>query len=155
MNKFIVTLSTLMFTISAHAQIIQQADGMYVSPYCAVNDSEFSSIPGVDSYQNYIDGAAFRKSDGGLLAVPIERGIGCKVTIREEGKKLFAHIIARRVSVEPLVMDNEKILLVMPKSRIDLWEHDVDLSTIDSVEFLRDDVPLNMNVIVGVVRTKP
>lgn len=146
-------MSVFIFSISTHAQIIEH-NGMYISPYCAVNDHEFSSMPGIASYRNYIDGAAFRKPDGGLLAVPLEHGIGCKVTIREEEKKLIAHIIVRRVSFEPLVRDKEEILLVMPKSRTDLWEHDIDLSTVDKVEFIRGEVPLNMNVIVGVVRTK-
>ena len=144
-----------MFGAVSHAQVIQQADGTYLSPYCAVGDGELSAMPGASSYANDRKGYALRKTDGGLQSVAAERGIGSEVSLRKAGNKVVARVVARRVSFAPLVMDKDKILLEEPKSQVEYWEKEVDLTTVDRVEFSQTEVPLNMKLAVGVLRTTP
>lgn len=112
-------------------------------------------MPGANSYANNRKGHALRKADGGLMSVAAERGIGCEVTLHETDNKVVARVVARRVSFEPLVMDNEKILLEKPKSRVEYWEKEVDLTAVDRVEFSQSEVPIGMKLAVGVLRMKP
>lgn len=128
--------------------------GLPESPsYCGGADEERASGPGRNSYAFDRETYALCKPDGGLLAVWVERGIGCEVTLRETGGKLSAHVLARRVSVEPLALEKGKILLQEPKSKVDYWESDLDMSTADRVELSANEVPLRMRVVVGVIRS--
>jgi hypothetical protein len=154
MKKFIAFASVFLLNYSAFANEPEKFDGAYVSPYCAVGDDHFGSVPGVRSYDYHSDGFALRKPDGGLISVQAERGVGCEVTLHQTSGKLIAHVIARRVSIEPLVKDKEGILLEAPKSRTDYWEKEVDVSTVDRMEVSQADNPLQLKVVVGVQRTK-
>jgi hypothetical protein len=145
-------LFALMLTSSAYGQVKLSSD-VYATAYCGVADGKMTSFPGIKSYESDSEGHALRKSDGGLLAVSVERGIGCEVALRESAGSLFAHVVARRVSVEPLVFDKEQNLLQEPKPKVDYWERDVDMSKVDRVEFSEDEVPLRMRVIVGILRS--
>jgi hypothetical protein len=155
LQKSILFLLPLWLCSSAYGDDFRQADGTYVSPYCAVGDEVFGSTPGANSYSGTEDPYAMRKPDGGLIAIAAKRGIGCEVVLRPENGKVLAHVIARRISYDPPALDKDKVLLTEPKSRVNYWEKDFDLTNVDQIGLSQEEVPLKMKLVVGVLRTKP
>lgn len=155
MKKISVSLLALFFCSLADGQVLQQSDGTYLSPYCAVGDDVFGSTSGTQSYRGLEDSYAVRKPDGGLISITAKRGIGCEVTLRQDEGKVFAHVTARRVSYDLPTTDKDKILLAVPKQRVNYWEKDIDLTNVDQVAFSQEEISLNMKLIVGILRTKP
>jgi hypothetical protein len=155
LKKVSISFLALFLCSSVHGQVLQQADGTYLSPYCAVGDDVFGSTPGVQSYDGAEDGYAVRKPDGGLRSTTAKRGIGCEVALRQDKGKVFAHVVARRLSYDLPATDKGKILSAEPTPRVDFWEKEIDLTNVDQVALSQKEVPLNLKLVVGVLRTKP
>lgn len=136
----------------AVAQVVLEPRMQGALPYCGVLANDRSSFPGQHVFMPNTITHAMRKADGGLIGVPVTDGIGCDVSVKNEGGKLIAHVTARRVTVEPLEFDSDHVLVRAPKEKVDVWEKSVDLTVQDRVEFGSIETKLGFTVVVGVQR---
>lgn len=121
-------------------------------PFCAVEDASRKSLPGAHAYKFSAITYPMRKADGGLTGIEVTDGIGCDVTLKEDGAKVIVHVNARKVWPDQIKTNAEGLLLIAPTQKSLSWETDVDLTEQDFAELTPGDKLPGVKVYVSVQR---